>query len=622
MMLRPSLYSSPRPASLLLRGSRLTALLAGVTLAVLPVWGQSSRSSNAAAQQQSPYHGAVVEDIIARINDQIISRSDYDRAQQDLQSEARQQGWSPQQLMEQQRDLLRGLVDKQLLLSRGKQLNVDPDAELVRRLDEIRKQNHLDSMEALQKAAESQGVSFEDFKEQIRENIITSDVIGQEVSRHIQISPNEIQDYYNAHQKEFEKPEQVHLSEILIPTANPDDSTQVADAQKKADDVEAKLKAGGDFATLAKSSSGGPTAAQGGDLGDFKRGQLAKVLEDQTFDLKENQFTGPIRTRQGFVILKVMQHTEGGLSPEKDVENQIEEQIGYSKMQPALRAYLTKLRDDAYIDIKPGYVDSGASPDEQKPVYSAYVPPSKKKKREQRTRYRQVTHRRGRMSQTTETANANTKAPAPPSGVPTLDKVNAAQNSGTKQQASAQAYTQKPGKKEKIRFGQAPRETLPPAQTAVEDAGAGNAPAGNAPNQNAENQNTEVASGNVPAGMQITNPDGSVLEEHSAAPKKKSRFEDRARLPKDKSEKAKINPFAPLPVTTEEEADRSEQSTPLGLQGDTLHKKKPNPAKSGPKRRMTDEDRKKTVAAGTDSTTQTPAAPSAPAAPAPAAPQQ
>jgi peptidyl-prolyl cis-trans isomerase SurA len=616
MTLRPSLYPSVRPTRTIFRGSRLAVLAAGMAVAAAPVWGQPGRAStDVQPQQQSPYHGAVVEDIVARINDQVISKSDYDRAQQELDQEGRQQGWSEQQLMEQQRDLLRGLVDKQLLLSEGKQLDIDADTQLIKRLDEIRKQNHLDSMDALQKAAESQGVSFEDFKEQIRDNIITSSVISQEVGRHIQISPNEVQNYYNAHQKEFDRPEQERLSEILIPTANPDDAAQVAAAQKTADSLEDKLKSGEDFAALAKASSGGPTAAQGGDLGEFKRGQLAKELEDKTFDLKDGEYTQPLRTRQGFVILKVAQHTQGGLAPVKDVESQIEEQIGYSKMEPALREYLTKLRDEAYIDIKPGYTDSGASANEQKPVYSAYTPHTgKKKKHADRTRYRQVTRRtRGRQQPQTETAASST-----PGNVPTLDKVNSAPANGKTDQASAKVYTQKPGKKEKIRFGQAPRETLPPTDTKTEDAGTNSQTPGTT---NQAPATTEVASTNVPTGVQMTtNPDGSVVEQPDGAKKKKTRFSSRAMLPKDKSGKPKINPFAPLPVTTEEEADRKEQSTPLGLQGDTLNKKKPNPAKSGPKRRMSGEDKKKQ----SSDTTTTPASASntgsmssAPAAPAP-----
>ena len=617
-----------------------TALAVTLAIALVPTsFGQSPKSASA-GQQQSPYQGTVVEDIVARVNDQVISRSDYERAEQDLQAQAKQQQWTQQQLYEQEHDLLRDLIDQQLLLSRGKDLGITGETELVKRLDDLRKQNHLDSMEDLQKAAEAQGVSWEDFKASIRNRIITQEVIRDEVGRHVNITPTEIQRYYDEHKQDFEQPEQVRLSEILLPTANPDDASQVAAAKERADNIEAKLKAGGDFAAIAKSSSGGPTASDGGDLGQFKRGQLAKVLEDQTFDLKPGQYTQPIRTKQGYVILKVTEHNAGGIPPLKDVENQVEDAVGMAKMNPALRDYLTKLREDAYIDIRSGYEDSAASPNEMKPVYSAYTPPSpKKKKHVQRTRFRP----RGRNASkpvVVQTAE-ETSTPAAPAGVPTLADVpqgsasapepagstGAVAQSASNQSAShtdeASNKTMKPGKKEKIRFGQAPRETLPPASTKTEDAGAGSA-----------GQGAQVASNNNSSDLRTLNPDGSVANpSEPEEAKHKTRFADRAKAPKEKKVKGpKVDPFAPPPPTKDEIATQQQQAKALGLNGDTSKNKKPNPAKTGPKRRMTDEKKDngqpqnaipsaEQPTAG--STTGSPASSPAPATPAaPAAPNQ
>ncbi len=174
----------------------------------------------------------------------------------------------------------------------------------------------------------------------------------------------------------------------MIPTPADANAEAIAQAKAKADDVAAKIKAGSKFDEMAKQYSGGPTAAQGGDLGTFKRGALAKVLEDQTFDLQPGQVTAPIQTRQGFVILEVTEHQAAGTPPLKEIEPQIQEAMYMQQLQPALRAYLTKLREDAYIDIAPGFVDAGASANETKPVFSAYAPPVvKKKKVQQKQRY-------------------------------------------------------------------------------------------------------------------------------------------------------------------------------------------------------------------------------------------
>ena len=117
--------------------------------------------------------GTVVEDVVARVNDQIITRTEYERARQQVMEQARQENVPQADAEEKLHDLLRDMIDQQLLLSKGKELGITGDAETMHRLDDIRKQNHLDSMEALQKAAEQQGISFEDFKQQIRNQVIT-----------------------------------------------------------------------------------------------------------------------------------------------------------------------------------------------------------------------------------------------------------------------------------------------------------------------------------------------------------------------------------------------------------------------------------------------------------------
>ncbi|HEX4308831.1 MAG TPA: peptidylprolyl isomerase [Acidobacteriaceae bacterium] len=575
---------------MMLRVSRYSATLAaGVALsfasgAVVPAFAQGRGASapDVTTRSQSPYQGTVVEDIVAMVNDQAISKSDYDRAQHELDQEAQQQSWSQQQIMEQRRDLLRSLIDRQLLLSKGKDLGINGETEVVKRLDEMRKQYHMDSMEDLQKAAEAQGVSFEDLKEQIREGVITQEVISQEVGHKIDIAPSEVQAYYNAHLSEFQRPEQVKLSEILIPTPNPDDAAQVADAQKKADAVESRLKTGADFATVAKGDSGGPTAQEGGRLGDYKRGDLPKVMEDATFGLETGQYTAPIRTKQGWLILEVTDHTKAGVTPLLDVQNDIQEKIGMTKMEPAMRAYLAKLRDEAAIQVRAPYSDSGATPNEIKFIEGAYQPPQpKKKKHVERARYRQLPSRREKQTATSSTA--------PPAGVPTLDKVNT-QKGAPVQVASAAPGTEKPGKKEKIRFGQAPRETLPAGETKQVDAGASGA-GGAAEGQPSAQQ---VAANDQPPNV-VTNAAGEVVSGDQSEKTKKSRYSDRmketkAKQDQDKAAKKKQKFVPPTETTAQTAQDKQDQSA-VGLNGDTTKQKKPNPAKSGPKRRLGDEDK-------------------------------
>jgi peptidyl-prolyl cis-trans isomerase SurA len=365
-------------------------------LTSLPAFGQSQ----------------VVEEIIARVNNQIITQSEFVRSKDQLRDDVKQQDAAnaDKTYADREKDVLRDLIDQQLLLDKGKDLGITGDTELVKRLDQMRKDMKLDSMEELEKAATSQGISYEDFKQNMRNQIITQKVIGEEVGSHLSFSKDAEQKFYDEHKSELEQPESIKLSEILVAphTSKPangaadssaaastpanqngasadsakqaDDTAALAAAQAKADDLLKQIRAGASFEDIAKKNSDGPSAAQGGDLGAFKRGTLAKELEDKTFSLKAGEVTDVIRTKQGYVILKVTSHQMAGIPPLKDIEPRIQDALYYQQLQPALRTYLTKLREDAYIDIREGYIDSGASPNETKPVEMSTPKPGEAKK--------------------------------------------------------------------------------------------------------------------------------------------------------------------------------------------------------------------------------------------------
>ena len=119
-------------------------------------------------------------------------------------------------------------------------------------------------------------MSYEDFKQNIRNEIITKSVIREEVSRRVQLTKTDVANYYRTHQAEFAQPESVHLASILIPV-EADNADSLAKAQATATEVESQLKTGASFEDLAKKDSSGPTASTGGDLGDFKRGALREA---------------------------------------------------------------------------------------------------------------------------------------------------------------------------------------------------------------------------------------------------------------------------------------------------------------------------------------------------------
>ncbi len=510
-------------------------------------------------------NATVVEYPVARVNDQIIDNSDYQRGQRDLLAEAQHANATPAEIEARQKDLLRDMIDTQLLLSRGTELAISADSEVIRQLDEIRKQNHLDTMEDLEKAVRQEGLSYEDFKANIKNRIVTQEVVSDEVGRKLTLTAKQEQDYYEAHKQEYAQPESVHLKEILIPT--PDDATdaQVAQAQAKATEVIGKLKAGAKFEDMAKQYSGGPHAEDGGELGDYPKGQLPKVIEDQVFAFQPGQWTTPVRTRQGFVIEEVTEHTQGGIPPQSAIDRQLQEAIYKEAIEPALRKYLTDLREKAYIYIEPGFVDTGASPRETKSVYvGATVPPVKKK---------------------TAKARLDTSRPAPATTVAAAPAVSATKSNSLAPVKLTKSGKPKKVKREKIRYGQAPRNSLPSAPEETLANGADQGPGATSSLLPGPAPGAAMAS---PDQTASTSSDEDPLAAAGATAKGKTRYSDRAPLEKkvkaaDKAAKIKQKAAAaPAPLTAEDKTVQQLRNAPLEPATDTSKKKKK--VKGAPKR--------------------------------------
>src|SRR5712664_1875039 len=146
----------------------------------------------AVSKASNPDSGKTVEEIIARVNNEIITRSEFERARQTAEEEAKtecQNRCNPEQLQAdiegRQKNTLRELIDQSLLVQRAKDMGVSVEPELIKRLDAIRTDNKLPSMEALEEAVKGQGMNFEDFKNNIRNTLLTQRVISSEVGSHI-----------------------------------------------------------------------------------------------------------------------------------------------------------------------------------------------------------------------------------------------------------------------------------------------------------------------------------------------------------------------------------------------------------------------------------------------------
>jgi peptidyl-prolyl cis-trans isomerase SurA len=327
-----------------------------------------------------------VEEIIARVNNEIITRSEFEKARVSAEDDARQecQGkCTPEQLKadieDRQKNTLRDLIDQSLLVQRGKDMGINVEPEVIKRLDQIRIDNKFPDMDALENAVSKQGTNWEDFKNNIRNGILTQRVIGQEVGSHIVVGHDEIEKFYKEHQQEFVRPEQVAVAEILVSTEGKSEA-ELADLKKKAETARKRVQDGEDFSEIAKRFSDGSTAKQGGFLGVYKRGELSKELEDIVFKMKKKELTDVLDTKQGYLVLQVLERYEQGQQPLNKVENEINEHLYSQKMEPALREYLKTLREQSYVVIKPGF-EGGAGGGNSEIQEVSAVPESTKSKR-------------------------------------------------------------------------------------------------------------------------------------------------------------------------------------------------------------------------------------------------
>jgi peptidyl-prolyl cis-trans isomerase SurA len=300
----------------------------------------------------------IVERIIARVNNEIITQHQYEQEQEKLRQQLAQD-YSGAELearfKAESKNLLRDLIDQSLMVQKAKDDDINVETDVVKQLDDIRKKNNLATLEDLETEVEKQGMNYEDFKDQIRRDLLMREVIGREVGSRIQLSSEDARKFYEAHKEEFKSPGMVHLAQILIST----EKRKPEEAEKRANEALAELKAGQRFAEIAKKYSDGPAAEQGGDVGFMKEGTLAPDIGAVVAKLDLNEFSNPIQTRYGYIILKVLERYSPGIPKFEEVQQRVNEVLYEEKMQPNLREFLLRLRKESYIYKAPGYVDTG-----------------------------------------------------------------------------------------------------------------------------------------------------------------------------------------------------------------------------------------------------------------------
>lgn len=306
----------------------------------------------------------VVDEVIAQINDDVITLSMLKRESKERADSLRQAGMSEQEataeVSKRQAELIATLVNEALLLQKGKELELssDVEAEVNRRMLDVAKEQGITTIEKLEAAMRESGVDPVATRQTLRVELMKQSVVQQEVDRKLFFgwTSDELKKYFQEHQDKFRKPENVTISEIFLSSAGKNE----AEVKARALELVRQLRAGADFAKVAAANSereanGVRTAPQnGGKVGAF---EVPNLREDIANSVKSVQVGGvgePLRTNDGYQIFRVDERTPGSTTATFN-ENQVREAMTIERGAKAREDYLQSLRDEAYIKISDSY---------------------------------------------------------------------------------------------------------------------------------------------------------------------------------------------------------------------------------------------------------------------------
>lgn len=312
-------------------------------------------------------HVDVIEEIVCKVNGDIITRNDLDKARKEAEEELRRNNVGGSRLQEmldaRMPDILKIKIDNLLLIQRAKELDLKVDTELNKYMADAQRRSGIADPQKFQAWVKEQtGEAYEDFRGDRKNDLLVQGVIREEIARKITFKREELQAYYNEHKADYERQERIFLRQILISTAGKDAAAMAA-AEKKAKDISQRAKKGEKFADLAQTNSDDSATAQdGGALPPLEKSKLADEIIAAVWDQPRSYVTDPLKLPNGFLILRVDEHYKAGLASFDEVENEVQNKMMDTRIGPAERDYLTKLRQNAFLEIKPGYKDSGAAP--------------------------------------------------------------------------------------------------------------------------------------------------------------------------------------------------------------------------------------------------------------------
>lgn len=293
----------------------------------------------------------VIEEIVAIVNDDVITLSEfraaYETNYQLLKAQLQGEEFN-RQLERMKKNLMDQLITGILLLQEANKLeNINIDEQVRLYIDNIKKENSINSDEDLKQILKQQGTSYEEWTRMLRESAMKDAVLFSEVQRNIVVDEAEIVSYHKLHPEEFTEPPEFKLKAITITSGSGSDEG----IEAKKQEINSKIAAGEDFGALASEYSEGPEKESSGDLGNFKKGNLARELEEPVENLKQGEVTPWIQFRNGWYLLKLVEKKEARLKPFEEARDDIERRLLGEKAQVKFEEFMKELKEKSYIKI-------------------------------------------------------------------------------------------------------------------------------------------------------------------------------------------------------------------------------------------------------------------------------
>jgi len=295
----------------------------------------------------------LVEAIVIRVGDRVVTRTQYARRLHDGFTEIEQTSTSPSEIAskkeEMRKNLPNDLIAEMLIKDRADRLGLSVGAdELKEAMNRLKEQYGIKTDAEFDDSLRKSGMARADMEARLRDTILMNKVFGRELRTREELPDKELKERYDREKERYRLPERARLREIII--IKPDDPVRVEAARQRATELAAQARTG-DFAKLAMTTSDSGTKSKGGDLGEVARGELLPDLDKAVFNATSGTVLGPIETRSGWHILKVESRLPSEVPAFESVKDRLRKDASDDAWQRDYKAYIDRLRKDAFIQI-------------------------------------------------------------------------------------------------------------------------------------------------------------------------------------------------------------------------------------------------------------------------------